>query len=79
LNCGAAPNDCIVFAGSVRLNVRTGPVLLRYTTAFISFGSPTPQSKAECKSGGWRNLANDQGQGFRNQGQCVSYVVARRH
>jgi hypothetical protein len=79
VNCGAAPNDCIVFAGSVRLSPRTGPFLLRYATAFISFGPPTPQSKAECKNGGWRNLANDQGQAFRNQGQCVSYVVARRH
>jgi hypothetical protein len=76
VNCGAAPNDCIVFAGSVRLSPRTGPALLRYATAFISFGAPTPQSKADCKDGGWRDLATEQGQPFRNQGQCVSYVVA---
>jgi hypothetical protein len=38
----------------------------------------TPTSKVDCKKGGWRNLANDQGQLFRNQGQCVSYVVAHR-
>jgi hypothetical protein len=37
-----------------------------------------PQTKADCKNGGWRNLANDQGQPFRNQGQCVSDVTAHR-
>ena len=42
----------------------------------ISFGANVPTTKADCRSGGWRNLANDQGQPFRNQGQCVSYVVA---
>jgi hypothetical protein len=39
----------------------------------------TPLSKADCNKGGWRNLANDEGQPFRSQGQCVSYVVAHRH
>jgi hypothetical protein len=76
VECGAAPNDCTVFAGSARLSPRTNPVFLLYATAFISFGAPTPQSKADCKDGGWRDLATDQGQPFRNQGQCVSYVVA---
>jgi hypothetical protein len=38
----------------------------------------TLRNKAQCKNGGWRNLADGQGQSFRNQGQCVSYVVARR-
>ena len=42
----------------------------------ISFGPLTPQSKADCKNGGWRNLANDLGQPFGNQGQCVRHVVA---
>jgi hypothetical protein len=78
VQCGATPNDCLVFAASVRLNPRTGPFLDRYATAFISFGAPTPASKGACKNGGWRNLANDQGQSFRNQGQCVSYVATRR-
>ncbi len=38
----------------------------------------TPTTRAACKNGGWRNFANDQGQPFRDQGQCVSYVVAHR-
>jgi len=38
----------------------------------------TPTSKQACKKGGWSNLANDQGQPFRNQGQCVKFAVHRR-
>jgi len=58
----------------------TGP-LLRSTgtvSGTLILQSLTPHSKAECKKGGWRNLVNDQGQPFRNQGQCVSYVVSKR-
>ena len=38
-------------------------------------GGPTvsaPSTKADCKRGGWRRFTNPT---FRNQGQCVSYVV----
>jgi hypothetical protein len=34
-----------------------------------------PQSSSDCKNGGWRNVTDDAGQPFRNQGQCVSFVV----
>jgi hypothetical protein len=44
----------------------------------ISFGPNVPATKGQCKNGGWRNLANDQGQPFRNQGVCLGYVVAHR-
>jgi len=44
----------------------------------IRFGAEPPSSKAACENGGWRNVANDQDQPFRNQGQCVSFVVAQR-
>ena len=40
-----------------------------------SFGSagapPPPTSKAQCKDGGWRSF----GTMFKNQGDCISYVV----
>jgi hypothetical protein len=39
---------------------------------------PTPATKADCKRGGWRQLANDQGQPFRNQGACVRFVTTHR-
>jgi hypothetical protein len=32
-------------------------------------GAPAPTSKGQCKNGGWRNFP-----GFRNQGNCVSFV-----
>jgi hypothetical protein len=34
-----------------------------------------PRSQADCTKGGWRNFVDDQGVPFRNQGQCVSFVV----
>jgi hypothetical protein len=37
--------------------------------------TPVPTDKDQCKRGGWRNLANMEGEPFRNQGQCVSFVV----
>jgi len=45
-------------------------------TATLVLAPHTPRSKADCKAGGWKTLANDRGQAFPNQGQCVSFVVA---
>jgi hypothetical protein len=36
----------------------------------IFLGEPLPNSKDECKNGGWRNFP-----GLRNQGECVSFVA----
>jgi hypothetical protein len=37
----------------------------------------TPADREECKAGGWRELANEQGQPFDSQGACVRFVVSR--
>jgi hypothetical protein len=37
--------------------------------------TPVPTDKDQCKNGGWQNLADDQGEPFKNQGQCVSFVM----
>jgi hypothetical protein len=37
-----------------------------------------PQTKDDCKHGGWVNFVDDHGRPFRNQGQCVSFVSARK-
>lgn len=37
--------------------------------------SPTPSTKADCRNGGWRDFSGVQGQPFRDQGQCVRFVV----
>ncbi len=33
-----------------------------------------PATKDDCKDGGWMNLADDEGNAFKNQGDCVSYT-----
>jgi hypothetical protein len=65
-------NDCVFLVAGL-----AGPGLRGATTP-IRFGPATPTTRAQCMTGGWRDLANAQGQPFRNQGQCVSYVASRR-
>ena len=36
----------------------------------------TPDDADDCKQGGWRELVDDQGRPFANQGSCVAWVVA---
>ena len=38
----------------------------------VTDAQPFPTAKDQCKNGGWRNFA-----GFKNQGDCVSYVATR--
>lgn len=37
-----------------------------------------PTTKDECKKGGWMTLANTEGNSFKNQGQCVSFVATMK-
>jgi hypothetical protein len=34
----------------------------------------TPRTEDQCTNGGYANFTNDNGQNFKNQGQCVAYV-----
>jgi hypothetical protein len=36
-----------------------------------------PTSQAQCMNGGWMTMTDDQGNGFKNQGDCVSYAATR--
>ncbi len=38
-----------------------------------TFEPNTPDSKDECKKDGWMTLEDEDGNAFKNQGQCVSY------
>lgn len=38
---------------------------------------PVPASAGECKKGGWQSLTDHMGNGFKNQGDCVSYVATQ--
>jgi len=58
--------------------VGPGQELTGWATTPIRFGPAVPESTAQCKKGGWRDLATEQRRPFRNQGQCVSFVVAHR-
>jgi hypothetical protein len=46
-----------------------------YATSDIDYSNVTqPVLKDQCKNGGWVYYIDDQGQPFKNQGQCVAYT-----
>lgn len=38
---------------------------------------PTPASRGDCMGDGWRDLGDDDGTPFRNQGECIAWVSTR--
>jgi hypothetical protein len=74
-DCAESPGRCLL--GASNLN-GDGGAFNESDLAPLSFGPDVPQSKSDCKHGGWKNLADDEGRPFRNQGQCVSFVVHQR-
>jgi len=44
----------------------------------IDVQPPLPRTKDDCKKGGWRDVTDDQGRPFRNEGQCVAFVQHER-
>jgi hypothetical protein len=61
------PNDCSPLVNPVR----TGVVLSGDIS--VVDAPPLPTSKDQCKRDGWRAFGT-----FKNQGECVSFVAARR-
>ena len=74
IECGRVPNDCLV---SVLVTLGSSLSESHLLHAPVTFAKRTPLTSTDCKRGGWRDLADDQGLLFRNEGQCVKYVVAR--
>jgi len=64
----------IVLAGTVAGPGSVGDVFTM--TGILTTPSPVATDKEQCKQDGWQNLVDDQGEPFRSQGQCVSFVVA---
>ena len=62
----------IVVTGATRGPGTLGEVFQMSGT--LTVPTPAPTDRAQCKRGGWRNLVDDHGAPFRNQGQCVSFV-----
>lgn len=42
-------------------------------STLFTYEIPAPTSADQCKKGGWQNLADANGESFKNQGHCVSY------
>lgn len=66
----------IVLTGTVAGPGSVGDVFTM--TGTLTIPSPVATDKDQCKDYGWQNLVDDQGELFRNQGQCVSFVVGER-
>jgi len=64
-----------LFAATDALTLGVGG--MSWTYNFEPFRTPT--TKDDCKNGGWMNLRTANGEPFRNQGQCVSYVNHVNH
>ncbi len=45
----------------------------------ITASTPVPTNKDQCKNDGWKNLTDDKGKAFKNQGQCIEFVNHQSH
>jgi hypothetical protein len=53
-----------------------GPLLAEFDiNESANLAPPIPTRTDECQNGGWQNLIDVRGRPFKNQGDCVSYVV----
>ena len=48
------------------------------STASFTFAPPVPGTRLDCLQDGWRKLADEQGNSFKNQGACISWVERRQ-
>lgn len=76
----ACPNAVVigfgVFAGSYNPNYVVQTDLVNFNGTIYDFEQfVTPTTKDQCKKDGWKTLADANGQPFKNQGDCVSYVA----
>jgi hypothetical protein len=44
----------------------------------ITLPARTPETRDDCRHGGWRDLVDDAGRPFRNQGHCIAFVNHHR-
>jgi hypothetical protein len=65
--CGLAPADCVILAGGF-----VGTFV--NASAPISFASE-PTLIQDCQHGGWRHHVDDRDLPFKNQGNCVRFVL----
>ncbi|MBX4198260.1 hypothetical protein KW782_02895 [Candidatus Parcubacteria bacterium] len=46
-------------------------------STLFTYEIPVASSQNACKNGGWKTLADDKGNSFKNQGDCVSFVATK--
>jgi hypothetical protein len=63
----------VLGAGSHSITIREITGVIGSGAGFLRVDTlPLPTSKDQCKNGGWRNFP-----GFKNQGDCISFVATR--
>ena len=60
-----------VFPGGQTLDVDNTSI----ADTLFTYEIPVPTEKDQCKKGGWQNYADDEGNSFKNQGQCVAFLM----
>jgi hypothetical protein len=81
--------ELAVTAGTGRFATATGAFVLEGAFGYgavsawgtisgtVSIPPGPPTSVADCRGDGWRDHVDDQGRPFRNQGQCIAFVLHR--
>ncbi len=68
----SGPSTDLTFAADPDNTSFCGPVLDN-VSATVTI--PVELTGADCKNGGWRSMSDDEGNPFRNQGDCVSFYA----
>jgi len=70
------PQSTLTFT-STTTGTACGPALDNVAVSETAAPPPTPEAtaKSDCMNGGWQTLADSAGNGFKNQGDCVSFVA----
>jgi hypothetical protein len=79
-----------ITAGTGRFSAATGTLVLDgifgpaaatfegTVSGTVTIPPPTPQTVRDCRHGGWRHVVDDRGRPFRNQRQCIAFVLRHR-
>ena len=60
--------------GTFRLDSPTSACWVGFVPAARFLAANPPENKDDCKKGGWQTLTDNNGNPFKNQGQCVSFT-----
>lgn len=66
--------DTVDFGAVILNNKNYGALGSNYSVHWSKFGYGNVRAKDDCKKDGWKNLQDDDGVNFKNQGQCVSHT-----